>query len=128
MSKALQGQVQHSINFVRAVEATRITVTKNQPLTVKKGPAGRIGTGKGIGDGSVSITFAQVADREQFNGMALPQDGPEGFTYCFQQGNRWFMMTDCHIGTATLDNDPGQGDTSTTMQISGSEPIPTTVF
>ncbi len=122
MAIALQGQIRHQINGVEMVEATNISIDKNQPLTVKKGTAGYIGTAKGIGDTRIRLTFAQPALRSQFETFAMTaSEGLLGFTYTFQKGISIFVVTNCFAGNAGLTNDPASGNIDNTVEIQGAE-------
>lgn len=120
MAVALVGQIRHQINAIDVVEATKLGVTKNQPLTKKKGAAGYIGTSKGIGDTTIHLTFAVPALKMQFQAFAMEaSEGQTGFTYTFFEGTTVYQVPNCFAGNSTMDNMPETGDTNHSLEIQG---------
>lgn len=114
-----QSRIRQWINGVEMVEATDVSIDSPQPVGQKFGAAGLICTYKGQAGGKVSITFAQVADRSQFDAFARTQ---EAFVYVFEKGSIRYMMTSCEWGDSSLRGNYESGDTTSPATIIGTKP------
>lgn len=126
---ALAGQIYHELDSQPAVEATRFSIAYDPPLTPKFGFAGYIGTAKGQAATTIELTFATVAEKSQFNLMAMAAAnvaGDTGFTYAFWEGERGisrkWVITNCKLGGFRQENDPTSGDGSKSVRIVGAPP------
>lgn len=122
---ALNGQIVHSIDFQRCVEATRFEAAIDVPLNFQAGFAGSIGISQGIAPILIRLQFAVPAAKAQFNFMARlkSQAGGPGFSYDFWEGNeglgRHWLVRGCFVGNFTLTNDPKQGQSDKPISIMG---------
>ena len=119
MAKAVLAKITQKINGIELVEATKVNINKKRPLARKKTSAGKILTGKGIGETDLTIEFANPSDRMQFEFFAEAIEGEEGFQYDFIMGAASFQVPNCFIGDGSASYDPGSGDLSRSVNILG---------
>ena len=127
LPSALSGRIFHSIDFQPCVEAYRMEITADVPLTTRFGFAGPIGTSVGQGPVQIRLTFAGTAAKSQFNFLARiaqQSSGGLGFSYDFWEGDvgistHW-LITGCFLGSFGFSNDPKAGTTDKTIAIQGS--------
>lgn len=116
---ALQSRVRQWINAIEVVEATDVDIQVPKPVGFKFGAAGPIGSFKGQAAARVSITFAQVADKSQFETHVSTL---ENFTYAYTKGSSRFILTNCELGDTGLRNTYESGDSSVSLAIVGIGP------
>lgn len=129
---ALNGQIFHEIEFQPAVEAVNWSIEHDPPLNARFGFAGGIGISKGQAPVLVNLTFATVAEKDQFNLLALAAQtrntDPKnpGFTYTWWEGDpgisrRW-QIHNCQAGGFRQGNDPAAGTGDRQIRIMGLAP------
>jgi len=120
MSVALQNRIRQWINGVEVVEATDVDIQAPKPVGAKFGAAGLIGVFKGQAMCRIQLTFAQPAQKAQFEAFALTQDDPDsGFVYVFTKGLSRFQVNPCVSGDAGMRGNFESGDTSVTLTLMG---------
>lgn len=119
MPSAVLAKISHKVNGVSLVEATKISITRAQPITRKKTTAGNVLTGKGIGDTDINLEFANPDDLAQFESFTSGIEGPQGFLYEFVLGKATFQVPNCFISNSSASYDPGSGDLSRSCSIMG---------
>lgn len=135
---ALNGQIFHYLDGQPAVEATNFSLSYNPPLNPKFGFLGHIGTSKGQAATTIDLTFACVADRSQFNLIAMAAERKNearaarnggkdlGFDYTFWEGDpgisRKWLIPNCKLGNFSQNNDPQAGTGERRVQLQGGEP------
>jgi hypothetical protein len=126
---ALEGQIVHSIDFVPAVTAVRMDARRNVPLDARFGFEGQIGIAEGQGPILITLTFAGLSGKSQFEFLARQQQQRKkqsGFVWDFWEGSvglssHW-VVPGCKIGDWSLTNDPKSGITDNTVSFMGYEP------
>ena len=116
---ALQERIRIWINVIEVVEATDVSISKPRPVGFKFGAKGMIGKFKGQAAARVQFTFAQPADKSQFETFAEDLDD---FFLVYSKGNRRFGMQFCSYGDTELRGNYESGDTSVTATIVGTKP------
>lgn len=119
MSSAVLAKISHKIEGVSIVEANKITIKENRPITQKKTTAGMVVTGQGVSDTEIDLEFAQPDDRAQFETFANVIGGKQGFLYEFVMGAETFQVPNCFVSNSSASYDPGSGDLSRSVTIKG---------
>jgi len=106
------------INGIEVVEATDVAFSQPRPIGQKFGAAGLIGAFQGQAGSRIEITFAQVADRSQFEVFAFAQQDPlTGFTLVFTKGTSKFIAQFCFAGDASMRHAYESNDTTVSLSI-----------
>jgi len=119
MPSAVLAKISHKVEGVSLVEAIKITIKRNQPITQLKTTAGKVLTGKGVSDTEIDLEFGQPSDRAQFEAFIANIEGPQGFLYEFTMGQEIFQVPNCFISNASVSYDPGSGSLSRSVTIKG---------
>ena len=119
MPSAVLARISHKIEGVSIVEATKINIKENRPITQKKTTAGKVVTGQGVSDTEIDLEFAQPDDRAQFEAFVNTLGGRNGFLYEFVMGQETFQVPNCFVSNSSASYDPGTGDLSRSVTIKG---------
>jgi hypothetical protein len=106
---ALSGRIPCQLNYVPAITAEDVTITKTQTQKVRKGAYGNYGRAAGIPQYEAEIKFGIPSDRAEFEQLAenakgmIP--GQDGFDFTYQKGTETYTLIDCGIASDQVTSD-----------------------
>lgn len=118
------GPIQCRLNYQFALTVTEFSYEKTRPVTQKFGAQGPIGTAKGAPRVTGSLVFAIPQGAQEFD-FDTALDLPDGFAFSFSKGAWKYVAKYCYWDRQSLRSVMENGDSSVTINFSGTLEIRT---
>jgi len=122
MGTPLVSQIPVEVNNQPVISITKVNAKRSRQVTVKYGPYGAIGAGRGHYKINGTLTLALPKAGLEVDLQAL-SDSEEGFSLNYPKGAERWACYGCHLSDDELSNTPEAGETEVNLNFVAEEMV-----